>query len=169
MVLQETYELTDYYYYDSQTTDKGRYSVTTGTANLSYSNNGFKCIGTASVDTFVKNTALTLPTNYEAEFTVTEKFGSHYGGICLDDLLINFGGSDMTFYRLSTITKIGTTYSVLNTGDVFKVVMQSNTVKVYRNGSLLQTFNNISNTGVYQHRIYVDRGQTVKDLKVKAL
>ena len=75
----------------------------------------------------------------------------------------------MTFYRLSTITKIGVSYTVLNTGDVFKVVMQSNTMKVYRNGTLLQTFNNISNTGVYQHRIYVDRGQTVKDLKVRAL
>lgn len=168
-LLQETYELTDLYYYDSQTIDKGRYSVTVGTANLSYSNNGFKCIGTANVDTFVKNTALTLPTNYEAEFTVTEKFGSHYGGICLDDLLINFGGSDMTFYRLSTITSLGSSSSVLTAGDVFKIVMQSNTMKVYRNGTLLKTFNNISNTGVYQHRIYVDRGQTVKDLKVKAL
>ena len=75
----------------------------------------------------------------------------------------------MTFYRLSTITHLGSSSSVLTAGDVFKITMQSNTMKVYRNGTLLQTFNNISNTGVYQHRIYVDRGQTVKDLKVRAL
>ena len=160
------------YYYDSQTVDKSRYTVTTGTANLSYSNNGFKCVGTANVDVFVKNTALTLPTNYEAEFTVTERItdsANHYGGLCFDDALFNFGKTTLSYYRLSTVSSLGSVNYSLQDGDVIKVRMENNTCSIYINEVLKISKSSINNTGIYQHRAYNNRGLTIKDLKVKQL
>ena len=172
IILSQSFVVQDYYYYDSQTVDKSRYTVTTGTANLSYSNNGFKCIGTATTDIFVKNTALTLPTNYEAEFTVTGRVtdsANHYGGICFDDALFNFGKTTISYYRLSTISTLGSVNYSLQDGDVIKVRMENNTCSIYINDVLKISKSGINNTGIYQHRTYNNRGLTIKDLKIREL
>ncbi|MBR3213319.1 MAG: hypothetical protein IKF79_02270 [Methanosphaera sp.] len=172
IISSEIFTITDIYYYDSQTVDKNRYTVTVGTATLDYNSDGFKSVGTVTVDTFVENTALTLPTNYELEYTVTERFtdsANHYGGYCVDDLLISISTTYFTFYRLSTLTNLGGFSYSLQDGDVLKVVMENNTVKLYINDVLKKTQSNISNTGVFQARIYNNRGVRVKDLKVKEL
>ena len=178
MILSETCSLQDCILYDPQTVDKSRYTVTSGSASLSYGTNGLTVVGATNSDTYVKNTALTLPTNYSLECTVMGFNGDgsgtkNYGGLCFDNLLIDFQTSKFNFYQLSPLSSKGNITYTLQQGDVLKIEMESNTVKIYVNGTLKSTQSSISNTGIYQHRTYKNgttgRTLTIKDLKVKPL
>ena len=175
--VSKTYELFDADYYDSQTSDKSRYTVQTGGATISYSSDGVTITGTQAIDTLVKNTALTLPTNYVASVKLMNFNGDgttkNYGGVCFDNLLIDFQSNKINYYKLSPLTSLGNTTYTLQQGDVLKVEMNNGTMKVYVN-NVLKTTQTIANTGVYQHRTYkmgsnAGRFITAKDLIVKSL
>ena len=180
MSLQETYEVWDYYYYDSQTVDKSRYSVTTGSANISYSNDGVTISGAVARDTLVKNTALTLPTNYMAEITLTNLNGESipskglaYGGLCFDNLLIDMYTTQIDLYLLNSLSSLSTINTGVSNGDVIKIEMNNGTMKVYIN-NVLKATETVNNTGVFQNRTFKNgngpaRSITSKDLKVLEL
>ena len=176
MFLQETYAIEDCYYFDPQTTDKNRYTVVQGTASITYSSDGASISGTAQSDCYIKNNALTLPTEYVATLEITglaDTVGSgvrYYGGLCFDDWFTDWNsGTNGRTYRLSTVSALSSNLQNPRVGDVIKVVRESGAMKLYINGSLITTNSNISHTGEYQHRSYNGRTITVKNLKVKAL
>lgn len=180
MFLTKTYELEDCVFYDSQTVDKQRYTVTSGGANITYSNDGVTISGTQATTCLVKNTALTLPTNYTAEVTITGFDGdvdgyhrTNYGGVCFDDCLLDFNSSNLNFYRFSTTTSLQQVSYSLQQGDVLKFEMNNGTMKISVN-DVLKSTQSISNTGYYYNRTYKASGKTArslttKDLKVKPL
>ena len=176
MNVQETYELEDCLYYDSQTVDKQRYSTTTGTASVTYSSDGLTVKGTVNSETRVENTALTLPSNYVATLKVTGKQGGggsgtqYYGGFAFDDLLLDFKNTTngITRYTLSTLSSLGEIPYSIQLNDVVKIERENGTMKIYVNDDLKAT-HTISSTGKFLHRTYNNRSLTIKDLKVKPL
>ena len=103
MSLQKTYEIEDCYYYDSLTVDKSRYTVISGIPLLTYNSNGLTVNSNVSQVGLVKNTALVLPNDYEAEITITNApAGQYCGGICFDDWLYDAGAANAAYtYKLS--------------------------------------------------------------------
>ena len=170
MISSETYSIQDCLYYDTQTTDKSRYTVTSGSASVTYSSNGVTVKGTANSDTYVKNTALTLPSSYVLEVEVGGMVGSsgNYGGFCADNGLIDFQTSKVNIYQLSPISSKTNWTHTLTVGDIIKLEMNNGSMKIYVNGTL-KTTQSFSNTGIYQHRTYNQRSLTLKNLKVKPL
>lgn len=169
--IQETFTIEDCYYYDSLTVDKSRYTVISGSPVLSYSNNGLTVNSSVSQVGLVRNNALTLPNNYEAEITITNApSGQYCGGICFDDWLYDAGAANAAYtYKLSNTSSLSVNIQKITTGDVFKIVKQGTSMKLYLNGNLIVT-NTISDDTHYQHfRTYLNRTTTYKDLKIKAL
>ena len=118
----------------------------------------------------VRNNFLTLPTDYEAELTVTTVV-SNQGrtGICFDDLLIDGSSSNTVFYKLSNTSNKGNTSTVISAGTVVKVRKQSGTFTVYLN-DVQKWSGSISDDNHYQQfRTYQNRSTTFKDLKIKPL
>lgn len=72
--LEDTIEIDDLFYYDSLTTDKNRYSIVSGSPVLTYSSNGLNVNTSVAQIGLVKNNFLTLPSDYEAEITITLAF-----------------------------------------------------------------------------------------------
>ena len=169
ILLIQTYELYDYLIVDSQTSDKSRYTVTSGTASLTYSSDGLYVKGTSSTTAFTENTAITLPSSYVLECTVTNHstYG-YYGGFCVDDVLIDFTNAKIDIYKFSTITMLSSINHAYSSGDVFKLEMDNGTMKIYYNNTLITT-QTISTTGKFKYRQDKDRGIGIKDLKVKPL
>lgn len=179
-LVSETYELEDCYYFDPQTTNKNRYTVTSGGANISYSSDGVTITGTQATDSLVKNTALTLPNSYSAEVTLTKLSGytaggqTQYGGLCFDNCLIDMHSGQINIYTLSPIALLTTINQGVSQGDVLKIEMDNGTMKIYIN-DVLKTTQSITHTGIHQHRTYkpsnqnVGKSITAKDLKVKPL
>lgn len=178
--LTKSFVVQDCYYFDSQTIDKNRYTVASGGASITYGSNGCTITGTASSNTFVKNTALTLPSEYEATFEITACSGTEssngyaYGGVAFDDWFTDWYSTDASDnYRLSTTTKLSSHYSKIQANDVIKIVRENGTMKQYINDVLVSTDSNIDHTGYFQHRTYsknqVGRSLTVKNLKIKPL
>lgn len=169
--LQETYMIEDLFYYDSLTVDKSRYTVISGNPSLSYGSNGLTVNSNVSQVGLVRNNALVLPSDYEAEITITNApAGQYCGGICFDDWLYDAGSANVAYtYKLSNTSTLSTNIQKITTGDVFKVVKQGTSMKLYLNGTLIVT-NTISDDTHYQHfRTYLNRPTTFKDLKIKAL
>ena len=169
--LQETFVVEDCYYYDSLTVDKSRYTVISGSPLLTYDSNGLTVNSNISQIGLVRNNDLILPNDYEAEITITNApAGQYCTGICFDDWLYDPGAANVAYtVKFSTGINISSNIQKITTGDVFKVVKQDTTMKLYLNGTLIVT-NTISNDTHYQHfRTYLNRPTTFKDLKIKAL
>lgn len=169
--IQETFVVEDCYYYDSLTVDKNRYTVISGSPSLSYGDNGLTVTSSVSQVGLVRNNALTLPNDYEAEVTITNApAGQYCGGICFDDWLYDAGATNVAYtYKLSNTSSLSANIQKFATGDVFKVIKQGTSMKLYLNNTLIVT-NTISNDTHYQHfRTYLNRVTTYKDLKIKAL
>ena len=163
----------DYDYYDSQTTNLNRYTVQTGTATLTYDTNGLTVKGTKNADTYVENTVLTLPTDYSLECTLTARSGPsastvYYGGLCVDDLLIDFSSANIKFYTLSNLSQISQINEVIQANDVLRFERENGTMKVYIN-DVLKLTQSVNHNGKIQYRMYMNRSLTVKDLKVLEL
>ena len=181
MNLLETYALKDALYYDSQTTDKSRYTVENGSATISYGSNGATITGRTNTVSFVKNTALTLPSEYIATFTITAcggdtgSKGTEYGGVVFDDWFTDWRSTDTSdTYKLSNTSKLSSNLSKIQANDVIKVVRESSSMKLYVNDVLQSTDNNINHTGYFKHRTYKNgsssgRSLTVKNLMIKPL
>lgn len=172
-LLSETYSIQDCYYYDSQTVDKQRYSITSGSASLTYSSNGLNVKGTTSSNTIVENNMLSLPTNYVAEVTIGGKNGSgadslYFGGFVFDNILLDFGNTYSYVYSYSPITKIGDLGAVINMGDKIRLEKDNGSMRIYLN-DVLKTTQSTTTTGKFLHRTYNNRSLTIKDLKVKPL
>lgn len=179
--VSEIFVIEDCIFYDSQTVDKSRYTVTSGGATISYSSDGVTITGTQQRDCYVKNTALILPTSYSLEVTLTQLRGdtaastnvTYYGGLCFDNCLIDMASNKIDIYTLSSLSLLTSISQSFSVGDVLKIEMSNGTMSIYKNNSLLTT-QNISSTGIYQHRSYKysnkeGRSITAKDLTVKPL
>ena len=168
--LTDTVEIVDLFYYDSLTIDNNQYSTVSGSPVLTYGNNGLNVNTSVSQIGLVKNNFLTLPSNYEAEITITSQTASSGCGICFDDWLLDSGAvSICSTYKLSTTTRLSTNLSKFNTGDTVKIVKQGTSISYYLNG-VLKVTNTISNdTHLQQFRTYQNRSTTFKDLKIHEL
>jgi len=181
--VSKTFVVEDCYYFDPQTENKNRYTVASGGANISYGSNGCTITGTQSTTCLVKNTALSLPSEYTATFEVTACSGDtdtsrnvNCGGVVFDDWFTDWRINNNTSetYRLSTTGKLSSNLSNIQANDVVKIVRENGTMKQYINDVLVSTDSNISHTGYFQHRSYqrsgsVGRSITVKNLKIKPL
>lgn len=171
----DTVEIVDLFYYNTLTSNNNHYIITSGSASLTYGNNGLTFKGTAKQDTLIKNNILTLPQDYIVELTVTSRTSASgnlaYGGFVFDKFLIDFGVKTI-IYDFNPATGVFNklleiNYQVSN-GDVFKFEMKNGTMKTYINNTLIAT-NNISQNGLHYFRTYQDRSLTVKELKVHEL
>lgn len=181
MFVSETYSIEDCFYYDSQTVDKSRYTVTSGTANISYSSNGVTITGNSSSTCIITNNALTLPSEYKATFEITAcngdagSNGTEYGGVVFDDWFTDWRSTNTsTTYKYSTTSQISTGLSKIQAGSIVKIVRENNSMKLYVDDVLQCTDNNINHTGYFRHRSYKRSGSngrslTIKDLKIKPL
>ena len=158
-------------YYDSQTVDKNRYTVTSQTANLTYTNDGFTAIGTANDVAIVENNTLTLPSQYILKFDVTNITSStsgsttYYGGLIIDNLLIDFEGARTVVYSWNPINHLYHDNTVLHTGDTLKIIRFDGKIYIYINNTLFNSQSR-SNLGLYAHRVGLNRGLTIKNLKM---
>ena len=118
----------------------------------------------------VRNNFLTLPSDYEAEITITHQTSSGGCGICFDDWLLDSGASNLcATYKLSTTTRLSNNLTKFNTGDTVKIVKQGTSIKYYLN-NVLKCTDTISNDNhLQQFRTYQNRSTTFKDLKIKPL
>ena len=173
-VVQETYMIEDLFYYDSLTEDKGRYTTISGSPVLTYSSNGLNINTSVKQVGLVRNNALTLPNDYEAEITITNApAGQFCSGICFDDWLYDWAS---TSANGAFTYKLSNTQSFLHaqlqkpvTNDVVKIIKTGTTIKAYINDNLIVT-DTISNDNHYQQfRTYQNRSTTFKNLKIKAL
>ena len=118
----------------------------------------------------VKNNFLTLPSNYEAEITITSQTASAGCGICFDDMLLDSGAPDnCVAYKLSTTTLLQGGLSKFTNGDVVKIKKQGSTFTYYLNN--VQKWSGIitGDTHYQQFRTYKGRSTTFKDLKIHEL
>lgn len=173
MVVQETYMIEDLFYYDPLTEDKGRYTTISGSPDLTYSSNGLNINTSVTQVGLVRNNALTLPNDYEAEITITNAPTSQYcGGICFDDWLYDWGSTSAngaSTFKLSNTQSLHTQLQKPVTNDVVKIIKTGTTIKAYINDNLIVT-DTISNDNHYQQfRTYKNRSTTFKNLKIKAL
>lgn len=168
--LEDTIEIDDLFYYDPLTTDKNRYSIVSGSPVLTYSSNGLNVNTSVSQIGLIKNNFLTLPSNYEAEITITSQTANAGCGICFDDWLLDSGASSIcSTYKLSTTTRLSTNLTKFNTGDTVKIVKQGTSIKYYLN-NVLKCTDTISNDNHLQHfRTYQNRSTTFKNLKIHEL
>ena len=175
--VSKRYSMQDYYYYDSQTVDKNRYTVQTGSASLSYSDNGLTVTGTASgitTETIVLNNVITLPTNYIVEFTITDynytgtSSTKMYGGVLIDNILIDLATDYGTIiYSAPNYTRLDY-FSLISKGDTIKVEMNNGSMKFYINDVLKGTYS-ISRSGTISVRTFRYRTLVMKHLKIKQL
>jgi len=180
--LQETYTIEDCSFYDSQTSSKSRYTTTSGSANIAYSPYGVTIAGTTSTDTLVKNTAITLPdNNYILEVTLTllggdsvSEKGTAYGGLCVDNLLLEMYSGVIDVYQLNPLSSKGSINTGVSNGDILKIEKENGTLKIYINNEFKMS-TSVSFTHEYYHRTYKRgssysaRSITAKDLKIKLL
>ena len=160
----------DCLFYDSLTVDKQRYTTIEGSPVLTYSSNGLNVNTSVTQVGLVRNNFLTLPSNYEAELTITLQTASAGGGICFDDWLLDSGGSTYcSTYKLSNTTRLSQNIAKFKANDIVKIVKNGTSISYYLNGTLIVT-NTISDDTHYQHfRSYNGRTGTYKNLKVKPL
>lgn len=167
---ENTVQIQDVFYYDPLTTDKNRYSIVSGSPVLTYSSNGLNVNTSVASVGLVKNNFLTLPSDYEAEITITHQTSSGGCGICFDDWLLDSGATNLcATYKLSTTTRLSNNLSKFNTNDVVKIVKQGTSIKYYLN-DVLKITNTISDDNhLQQFRTYQNRSTTFKNLKIHAL
>lgn len=177
MSLIQTYSISDYWYYDSQTVNKNRYTVSTGSASLTYGSNGLTVTGTAintSTECMVLNNTITLPTNYIAEFTITDYnytgtlLNKMYGGVIIDNILIDFATDVGTAIYSAPNYTVLDTFPLISKGDTIKVEMNNGSMKFYINDVLKGTYS-ISRSGTVRFRTFRYRTLVMKDLKILEL
>jgi len=173
MIVSKTYSISDIYYYDSLTVDKSRYTTVSGSPTLTYSSNGLNVNTSVTQVALVKNNFLTLPSDYEAELTITyAPSTSEGGGICFDDWLFDCGSTGLNVgstYKLSNTSRLSANIQRAVTDDVVKVIKTGTTIKLYINDSLITTNTISDDNHLQQFRTYRNRSMTFKDLKIKAL
>ena len=171
--VSETYSISDIYYYDSLTVDKQRYTTVSGSPVLTYSSNGLNVNTSVAQVGLVKNNFLTLPSDYEAELTVTYAPQSSYsGGLCFDDWLFDCGSPSLngaSTFKLSNTSRLNQSLRKFITNDVVKVIKTGTTIKLYINDNLIVTNTISDDNHLQQFRTYQNRSTTFKDLKIKAL
>ena len=172
-LVTETFVITDIFYYDGLTVDKQRYTTVSGSPVLTYSNNGLNVNTNVATVGLVRNNFLTLPSDYEAEITLTYAPQSSYcGGICFDDWLYDWGTANLngaSTFKLSNTQSLHSNLRKPVTDDVVKIIKTGTTIKAYINDNLIVT-DTISNDNHYlQFRTYQNRSTTFKDLKIRQL
>jgi hypothetical protein len=118
----------------------------------------------------VRNNFLTLPSDYEAEITITGQTAGEGCGICFDDILLDSGSpSNCSIYKLSTTSLLASGLSKFNTGDVVKIKKQGSTFTYYLNDVQKWTGTITDDNHYQQFRTYKNRSTTFKDLKIRQL
>ena len=170
MFLTKTYSIQDCTEYDTLTTDKQKYTVTSGSATLNYSSDGLLITGTVASDTVISN-SLVLPSEYTAELDVNFNASGWSGSIVFEDMFIALddNSNKLYFFKLSSNTQISSISNFTTNTGTLKIKRTGTTIEVYLNGNLIQTLTNISTTNKYGFRTYNGRTLRVKNLKIKPL
>lgn len=168
-----TYSISDIYYYDSLTVDKQRYTTVSGSPTLTYSSNGLNVNSSVASVGLVKNNFLTLPSDYEAEITVTyAPQSSACGGLCFDDWLYDAGSAGQYYgstYKLSNTSRLSANIRRFITDEVIKIVKNGTSLSLYINDTHILTNTISDDNHLQQFRTYQNRSTTFKDLKIREL
>ena len=174
--MENTVQIRDVFYYNTLTGDKQHYSVTEGSANVSYSNEGLTVTGTVTTDTMVKNNELMLPNNYIAEMEIMNYSSTTYSsGIVFEDMFwtqYNPADNKADLYILSTNSPLNQFITPKMTkGSKLRFERNGNnkTMKVYYDNTLKKTISNINSTGLHYIRTYKGRTITVRNLIIHEL
>lgn len=177
MFVSETYVVEDCYFYDSLTTDRSLFTITSGTGTLTYSSNGLKMAGTANNDS-IGLLSQQLPENsYTVECTVTDATvvtsGGYTTGLCVEDTMMMDNRSDGIYARKISVSgdffDSHVHYSAPNVMKWEVTGTTSKTIKFYKDSSYLGQGTSISRNREFKFRSYNNRMIQVKDLKVKPL
>ena len=175
--VSETYSIEDCYKFDSLTSDKNLFSVTSGSATINYSNDGVTITGTTSTETHIV-ADFTLPSSdYEITYDVNAITSASDGYTlhsCFEDLLLGHNRYGFYARKVSVSGDIWGGGSYYNPPCTMKLEVSGTTTKtiaVYRNNSQIKTtLTGINKTGVMQFISYANgRGLTLKNLKIKPL
>ena len=171
--VNDTVQILDLFYYNPLTSDNNHYTITGGSATINYSNDGLKITGTATTDTTVENTVLTLPDEYTAEFDITNWGTDAYScSIGFEDVFMvhHNNNKKLHFFKLSTNTQISNTdVSETSTSATYKIERTGTSIKLYKNNTLIRTLTNISTTHNHYIMTYKNRWSTIKNLKIHEL
>ena len=173
-LLTKTFEVKDAYFYDSLTSNKNKYNVTSGSMSLTYGSNGLTAKGTALSDSFATRTGLTLPsTDYKVSYVLSDFTYGTGGGVT------EIGFEDVTVSQTANgiyLRKFGggatSTTTSATTGDVISLEITgttSKTVKLYVNDELRATLTDVAQTGTHRLKTYQNRSTTFKDLIIEPL
>lgn len=176
-LVSETYDVQDCLFYNSLTSDKGLFSVTQGSANLVYSDNGLKVTGTQSVDTAIPLSYQLPNTDYSVEFKVMDSSdkssGAYTTSIGTEDAMIVSNYSAGLYARkISASGDFWVSHSRYSSGTVIKKEVtgtSTKTIKYYRDDNYLGQGTGISQNRTFQFRSYNNRMIQIKDLKIKPL
>ena len=138
---------------------------------MDYSNNGLTIKGTATRDTYIQNTHLTLPNNYVAEITVVD-FDETLTtcDLCFEDWFIARNISMCYTRKLSnSSTNLQANLPQYQKGTILKMVRTGTSIEVYYDNLLRFTSSNINSTHIQQFKTYNNRQITVKDFKIKEI
>ena len=164
MVLQETYELEDLWYYDPCTSDKGYWS---NNNILSFNTDGVCVIGNDSNVSFLD---ITYPQNYSIECTLTEPNGQNgwTGGLRCSNLGL-VGERNKKYYQIISPYSYTSDNSNFALNDKIKIVVENGTAKLYYNDvekkSTSTTSDKFELLGSPSNNYYM----RIKDIKIKAL
>lgn len=173
-IISNNLQITDCIIYDELTVDKNRYTLTSGTGTLTYNSEGATALGTTFTDTFWYSPENYLPsTDYTCEIDITDwgsngcsDLGIEYMFIGINpntssvEVYVNRGsGYSRDYYGTITFVK-GNTFKFEVTGTTSK------SVKVYYDGTLLTTINNVPTSSKQFFKTYNNRSTTFKNLKI---
>lgn len=173
-IQSSTITIQDCYIYDELTIDKNRYTLTSGTGTLTYNSEGATALGTAFTDTFWYSPENYLPsTNYTCEIDITDWGSNGCSDLGIEQMFIGINpntssvevyvnrgsGYSRDYYGTITFVK-GNTFKFEVTGTTSK------SVKVYYDGTLLTTINNVPTSSKQFFKTYNNRSTTFKNLKI---
>lgn len=173
MVLQETYEVKDCFYYHTMTSSDGHWTIPSS-AGVSYSSDGMKLQGSSFTDCYLE-VPITVPS--VIEFDLTDYTGSNGYSLYL------FNGDKST--RLVQMYLGQSRYTILDNynyssnaidykipiGSHVKMQVNSNSIELYVDDVLKITKSNYSMVSPYILSIATgtSRSTTYKNMKIKAL
>lgn len=118
----------------------------------------------------IRNNFLTLPSDYEAEITITDAPSNSNGaGLVFDNCLFDREPTVVSIWNLSSGSRLKNNLTKWSSGDVVKIIKQGTTFSYYLNGSLVSSVTVSADNHYQEFRTYQNRPSRFKDLKIKSL
>lgn len=177
ILFSETYSIQDIYKYDAMTSDKGLFSVQSGSATITYGSDGVTITGTTTTETKILANIQLPSSDYEITYDINALTRSSNGytlQCCFEDLLVGNNNTGTYVRKVSVSGDIWGGKAQYNPPCTMKLEItgtNTKTIKIYRNDVQVgSTITGISQTRVMQFLSYADnRGMTLKNLKIKPL